>query len=212
MKFAVIFSVRFSLFQAFCTWAKEFFPGVNYQPNLAHFFIKLLHDQEKLVRLYTQNIDGLDLLTGLPEDKIVFAHGSFSSASCIQCQKSYEISKFKAKILVDQVPICESCDGFVKPNIVFFGEMLPERFYMHQEDCAFCDFLVCIGTSLEVYPFAGIADFVPRDVPRLLINRELVGSFGSRGLDYVIDGDLIEGVGKLAKEMGIDSDLMKLIP
>ena len=40
--------------------------------------------------------------------------------------------------------------GFVKPDIVFFGEMLPERFAMHQEDCLFSDYLICIGTSLEV--------------------------------------------------------------
>lgn len=40
--------------------------------------------------------------------------------------------------------------GFVKPDIVFFGEMLPERFAMHREDCLFSDYLVCIGTSLEV--------------------------------------------------------------
>ena len=82
----------------------------------------------------------------------------------------------KNEVLNDDVPICAKCGGesvghflgtvkdvkskcehiinsplgFVKPDIVFFGEMLPERFAMHREDCLFSDYLVCIGTSLEV--------------------------------------------------------------
>jgi len=54
---------------------------------------------------------------------------------------------------------------------------------------------------LQVYPFAGIADAVPHGVPRILINRELVGSFGSRKEDFVLPGDLTESVKKLSEEM-----------
>ena len=81
-----IFDIRY--FQQnpepFFTWAKEFFPtGIKYQPNEGHKFLKKVHDRQKLLRLFTQNIDGLELLAGLPQDKMVFAHGTFSSASCI---------------------------------------------------------------------------------------------------------------------------------
>ena len=69
--------------EPFYAWVKEFFPGVNYQPNEGHYFIKELNEKGKLLRHFTQNIDGLDLLAGLPENKMVFAHGSFASASCI---------------------------------------------------------------------------------------------------------------------------------
>ena len=51
--------------EPFYEWAKEFFPGVNYQPNDAHWFIKKLHDHKKLLRFFTQNIDGLEKLTGM---------------------------------------------------------------------------------------------------------------------------------------------------
>ena len=68
--------------EPFYAWVKEFWPGVNYKPNDGHFFIQKLNDTQKLLRLYTQNIDGLELLAGLPQEKIVFAHGSFASASC----------------------------------------------------------------------------------------------------------------------------------
>ena len=79
-----IFDIRYfrSKPEPFYEWAKEFFPGVNYQPNDAHWFIKRLHDHQKLLRLFTQNIDGLERLTDLPDEKLVFAHGSFSTASC----------------------------------------------------------------------------------------------------------------------------------
>ena len=69
--------------EPFYTWAKQFFPGVHYQPNEGHYFIKAIHENAKLLRLFTQNIDGLELLAGLPQEKLVFAHGSFDSASCI---------------------------------------------------------------------------------------------------------------------------------
>ena len=70
--------------EPFYTWAREFFPGINYHPNRAHNFIKALEDQGKLLRFFTQNIDGLELLAGISQDKLVFAHGSFTGAACIE--------------------------------------------------------------------------------------------------------------------------------
>ena len=69
--------------------------------------------------------------------------------------------------------------------------MLPERFWVLQDrDVHLTDFVICMGTSLEVYPFAGVADSVPKIIPRLLINRDLVGSFGTRTNDHHLPGDL----------------------
>ncbi len=99
----------------------------------------------------------------------------------------------------------------MKPDIVFFGEQLPERFSMYQEDCLFSDYLICIGTSLEVYPFAGIADAVPLKVPRLLLNRDAVGSFGSRGDDAILLGDIVDSVRTLCKQLGWTDDLARLV-
>jgi NAD-dependent SIR2 family protein deacetylase len=82
---------------------------------------------------------------------------------------------------------------------------------MHSEDCIFSDYLICVGTSLEVYPFAGIADSVPLTVPRLLLNREAVGSFGSRGEDAMVLGDLVGSVRQLAEELGWGQELEALV-
>lgn len=66
---------------------------------------------------------------------------------------------FPERIFTDQIPICTVCPGVVKPDIVFFGESLPERFQRClQEDFQQCDMLIIMGSSLEVQPFASLID------------------------------------------------------
>jgi hypothetical protein len=75
--------------QAFYTLAKEIMPG-KYAPTLTHHFIKFLDDKGILLRCYTQNIDGLERLAGLNEDKLVEAHGTFATSKCIKCHYKVE--------------------------------------------------------------------------------------------------------------------------
>jgi len=196
--------------EPFLAWAKEFFPGVNYKPNTVHYFIRMLLEKNRLLRLYTQNIDGLEAMAGIPEEKIVAAHGTFTQAACVSCGESAPISEIKEHIMSGTVPRCAACTGLVKPTIVFFGENLPERFFLYQEDACVCDYLICMGTSLEVYPFAGIADFVPKGIPRLLINKTAVGSFGSRDNDSLFLGDLEETVAALVESLEWKESLRQL--
>lgn len=67
--------------QPFYMLSKELFPG-TFCPTPTHFFLKLLADKGKLLRVFTQNIDSLEHIAGLPKDKIVAAHGNFDSAHC----------------------------------------------------------------------------------------------------------------------------------
>ena len=122
------------------------------------------------------------------------------------CGQTESIEKVKASILKETgVPRCRLCGGYIKPDIVFFGENLPDRFFRFKEsDTDKTDLLVCIGTSLEVYPFAGLADEILKDTPRILINREVVGTFGYRENDVILTGDLVENVDKLAKLLGYE--------
>jgi len=190
----------------FCL-AKSLYPG-NYQPNYVHYFVKLLHDKGLLLRMYTQNIDGLERLAEVPAGKLVEAHGTFSTASCTRCQKSYDGEQIKQTIMDGDIPKCSSprCTGVIKPDIVFFGENLPKKFYSYIVDFPKCDLLLIMGTSLEVEPFAGIANAVDRSTPRLLLNREIVGPFSRRserrGNDVVQCGDVVEGVHKLVDLLG----------
>ncbi|XP_046383925.1 NAD-dependent protein deacetylase sirtuin-3, mitochondrial-like [Ischnura elegans] len=193
----------------FITLAQELYPGVKYRPNLGHYFVRLLHEKGKLLRMYTQNIDGLERLSGIPGDKLIEAHGSFSTASCIVCGDKHDPEAVKKTILSGNVYECV-CKGYVKPDIVFFGEQLPGKFWLYNLDIIAADLLIVLGTSLEVQPFASICDAVPYKTPRILINREVVGSLGLRDLDHVLVGDIIQNVSDLAKEIGWEDDLIKL--
>ena len=128
--FQAIFDINFFREnpEPFFKLAKELYPG-TFSPTPSHLFIRLLERKGLLLRHYTQNIDTLERVAGISGDKLVEAHGTFHSARCISCGKEYEQSWVKDKIFDDVVPTCEECNGLVKPDIVFFGENLPERFF-----------------------------------------------------------------------------------
>ncbi|XP_065832746.1 NAD-dependent protein deacetylase sirtuin-2-like [Oscarella lobularis] len=163
--------------QPFFTLAKELYPS-NFKPTKSHYFSRLLHDKGLLLRHYTQNIDMLERIAGLPEHCLVEAHGSFNTSHCVEagCRKEYSHEWIKEEIFADKVPTCTSCNGLVKPDVVFFGEPLPSRFHeLVQYDFPKCDLLIVMGTSLAVQPFASLVGRVPPTTPRLLINREKAG-------------------------------------
>lgn len=88
----------------------------------------------------------------------------------------------KQKILAGETPVlCNQkvdpqCKGIVKPDIVFFGESLPPKFHRNvQRDCLGAGLLIVMGTSLSVFPFAGLIDMVRPECPRLLLNMEPAG-------------------------------------
>ncbi|KAK7067012.1 NAD-dependent protein deacetylase sirtuin-2 [Halocaridina rubra] len=216
----------------FYVLAKELYPG-TFNPTPCHWFIRLLHEKGLLLRHYTQNVDTLEHVAGIPAEKLVEAHGTFRTAHCIECRKEYSQEWVKEEIFKDNVPTCLECSGIVKPDIVFFRESLPSRYFklMHS-DFPKCDLLIILGTSLTVQPFASLIDNVPSSCPRLLINREkagkidpmvalLQGMSGGGGLaldsssnyrDVALLGDCDDGCMKLAEQLGWKEDLLKLMP
>lgn len=154
----------------FFTLVKELYPD-NIKPSICHLFVKLLHEKGLLLRNFTQNIDSIELIADVPEEKLVFAHGSFSDAHCISCNESYTQEAVRQVIFNDKIPKCKECSDLVKPRIVFFGESLPSRFdEMRTKDFPKCDLLIIVGTSLKVFPFASLAHCVPDGCPRVLVN------------------------------------------
>lgn len=83
-----------------------------------------------LQRVWSQNIDTLETAAGVPHELVVEAHGSFRTAHCLKCRRSASTEYvLKAGVRQGTVVRCEKCDGLVKPDIVFFGEGLPEHFF-----------------------------------------------------------------------------------
>ncbi|KAM7288570.1 putative sirtuin type [Ixodes scapularis] len=214
----------------FYSLARQLFPQ-DLKPTLSHYFLRLVHEKGLLLRLYTQNIDGLERVAGVPVEKIVEAHGTFHTSHCINpaCNRIFTLDWLRDKIAKDIVPFCPVCSSVIKPDIVFFGERLPERFFeLSEEDFARCDLLIIIGTSLQVQPFAGLVDKVHNSIPRLLINLEKCGQGNLMskilglgcGLDFdseanyrdvALLGTCDSGCRLVADRLGWKDDLSRLI-
>ncbi|PNH68396.1 hypothetical protein VD0002_g1639 [Verticillium dahliae] len=208
--------------EPFYCLAKELYPG-HFHPTVSHAFIALLAHKGLLLMNFTQNIDCLERRAGVPSDLIIEAHGSFATQRCIACQAPFPDDAMRRHVLDEVVPRCAdaACSGsgggdggggggLVKPDIVFFGEALPARFRDNTHLAARADLVLVLGTSLSVYPFAGLPEHARPGVPRLLLNRERVGRVGQRADDVVELGACDDGVRRLAALLGWDDELEAL--
>ena len=109
---------------------------------------------------------------------------------------------------------CEKCNSPVKPDIVFFGEALPEIFLKKAFEVSKCDLMIVMGTSLMVAPFNSLVYMVEKDTPMVLINKDPTESFDFEKPEekkLFIGGDCDESVRKLCKAAGWESDLNEII-
>jgi len=91
----------------------------------------------------------------------------------VDCRKPYEIETLFHKVERDRVPYCDHCQGLLKPDVVLFGELLPAAFAESEEEIRKADLLLVLGSSLEVYPVAGLVPQAKYSKARVvLINRE----------------------------------------
>jgi NAD-dependent deacetylase sirtuin 2 len=206
--------------EGFFHLASAMLPG-KFRPTLAHYFLALLYRKGLALRIFTQNIDGLEREAGLPAEALVEAHGTYFTAHCLTCGRAFELSEIRAQLEAGEVVRCPDDAGIVKPDIVFFGEGLPERFHRcWGSDLPQCDLLIVIGTALAVMPFSGIIAQVGPDVPRLLINREKV-AVGRGGFkfdhktntrDVFAGGDCQETVARFVRLLGWEGEFVELLP
>ena len=128
------------------------------RPNGAHRALAELEAAGRLDAVVTQNIDGLHAAAGSRD--IVEVHGSIASASCLACGGRYPLAETRARLEADAegVPRCD-CGRPLKPDVVLFGELLDEAAMTRASALATgADVLICIGSSLEVYPVAGLPE------------------------------------------------------
>jgi len=183
----------------FCTLAKTLFPDVytpkskkadktqtgrmalKYKPTRTHHFMNLLAKKGILRRVFTQNIDGLEYVAGIPPARIVQCHGGFRSSSCIKCGKACSSAWYRDEIEAGRIPRCtrvggddgEECGGLCKADITFFGEGLPKEFSdRKKQDMTNGDLLLVFGTSLKVAPVGNLPSEVSPFCPRVLCNRD----------------------------------------
>ena len=125
------------------------------RPNGAHEALVELERRGMLDGVLTQNIDMLHRRAGTRE--LVEVHGSIASSSCLACGRRFELQEVIARLAGDGVvPACD-CGRPLKPDIVLFGELLPAAAIDRASELASrADLLLCIGSSLEVHPVAGL--------------------------------------------------------
>ena len=136
------------------------------KPNRAHIRLAELEAEGKLKAVITQNIDGLHQLAG--SRNVLELHGSVLRNHCVKCGKSYGL---EAVTSCEGVPKC-TCGGTIKPDVVLYGECLDEDVIEASvKAIRNADMLIIGGTSLVVYPAAGLIDYY-RGNRLVLINRD----------------------------------------
>ncbi|XP_064612076.1 NAD-dependent protein deacetylase sirtuin-1-like isoform X2 [Liolophura sinensis] len=186
----------------FFKFAKEIYPG-QFEPSRCHKFISLLDRKGKLLRNYTQNIDTLEQVAGIKN--VIQCHGSFATATCMTCRYKVDAEAVRKDIFDQVIPHCPRCspsstEAVMKPDIVFFGESLPEEFHTQMAaDKDVCDLLIVVGSSLKVRPVALIPNSIPAEIPQVLINREPL-----RHLNFDVEllGDCDVILGELCHRLG----------
>jgi NAD-dependent deacetylase len=126
------------------------------QPNGAHFALAELERRGHVAGVITQNIDGLHAAAGTADP--IEVHGSIRTASCLWCRASYLLSETRRRLgaSADGVPYCD-CGQPLKPDVVLFGEWLPEEAMERASALASsAGLMLAVGSSLEVYPVAGL--------------------------------------------------------
>lgn len=145
----------------FMRWPEEFFRfyrdkmlAPSAKPNKAHRALAKLEEQGKLTAVITQNIDGLHQMAG--SKKVLELHGSVHRNYCMRCHKFHSMEEI---LHSEGVPRC-SCGGIIKPDVVLYEEGLDQQVLQESVDqIRRADMLIIGGTSLTVYPAAGLLDY-----------------------------------------------------
>lgn len=164
-------------------FAREFYPRVRQaQPNAAHHKLAEWLKREKKVTIITQNIDDYHQRAG--SSPVHTVHGTFITSTCTTCHQSKQTEELLPAIERGELPHC-TCGGIYKPDITFFGEMLPEQEWSASvEAIRRCDLLLVIGTSLTVYPAANLPRYRPPGTPLVIINRDPTPLDGNAALVF----------------------------
>jgi NAD-dependent protein deacetylase/lipoamidase len=171
------------------------------RPNRAHEVLAELERRGMLGAVITQNIDQLHRRAGTRE--LIEVHGTISHSSCLVCGLRYELGDVRARMVGDAegVPRCE-CGEPLKPDVVLFGEYLPaEALAAAQELAAAADLLLCIGSSLEVYPVAQLPALTLAAGGRIAIVTQGATAF-DRSATVRLGGDVVEELEAVLEALG----------
>jgi len=124
----------------------------NTKPNAGHYAIAKMQDMFPQFKLITQNVDRLHHSAGSKE--VIELHGNIIENHCVKCKSPFH---GEVNLADEELPRCPQCGGYIRPSVVWFGEMLPEGAMNQAEMAAInCNVFFSVGTSGEVYPAANL--------------------------------------------------------
>lgn len=188
-------------------WRRKFTMDDSYRgaaPGRGHRALVQLMRAGLLDWVITQNIDNLHQVSGLPEDRLVEIHGNGSYATCLACARRYELGWVRERFEASgEAPDCADCGGVVKSATISFGQAMPERQMRRATGWSLsCDLFIAIGSSLVVYPAAGLPVAAKENGATLVIvNREETPL--DRSADLVIRADIGTVLERVARELGV---------
>jgi NAD-dependent deacetylase len=137
-------------------------------PNPAHEALAELERRGLIEGVVTQNIDRLHRAGG--SRNVIEVHGSIETSSCTRCASRFELEEMDALFDGGGVAHCDGCGGAVKPDVVLFGELLPESAMVRARELAErAELMICVGSSLVVHPVAGLPQLTLERGGRLAI-------------------------------------------
>jgi NAD-dependent deacetylase len=181
--------------EAFWSFYGERFQTLEHkQPNRAHESLAILEREGLLDAVITQNIDRLHERAG--SRTLIEVHGTISHSSCLRCRSAYPLADVRARQATDErgIPRCE-CGQPLKPDVVLFGEFLPPDAIARAEQLARgADLMLCIGSSLEVYPVAQLPATTLASGGQIAILTKGATQYDSRAA-VRMGGDIVDELG-----------------
>jgi NAD-dependent deacetylase len=174
------------------------------RPNRAHLALAALERAGLLEAVITQNVDCLHSKAGSQD--VVEVHGSIRSSSCLSCGGSYELAEVRERQRVDPtgVPRCE-CGDPLKPDVVLFGEYLPATALERAQQLAVtADLMLCVGSSLEVYPVAALPELTLSSGGQLAIVTQSATGFDHRAA-VRLSSDVVDELVAVAAGLGLEA-------
>ena len=166
------------------------------EPNAGHKKIAEFEKCFNEVTVVTQNVDNLHKRAG--STNILELHGNIERNFCLDCKTFYNVEKF---IEAHEVPKCEKCGGMIRPDVVWFGEMLPQGIFAEAERKAIeSDICFIVGTSAVVYPAAYIP-ISAKEAGATLVEINIEPTNISHQVDYSIIGKSGEVLPKIFKQL-----------
>ena len=170
------------------------------EPNPAHIALAKLEKAGRLKSVITQNIDALHHKAG--SKNVIEMHGTLRTLSCTQCFKQEESKNYqKAFVEKGTLPRCPSCNGIMKPDVILFGEQLPQQAWFEaQRESRQCDLMLVAGSSLEVLPVAGLPmQAIDRGAHLIVINDTT--TYLNVRADVVIQQDVADIIPAIAEQV-----------